>query len=501
MRFKAGLLLTGGMLVLILGGMGIGTFRQSVMTVQGAPLEQSAPSAETTAAFAKGGCAGCHSIPGVPNAVGLVGPDLSSIGLDGETRKPGVSTEEYILESMKSPNAFIAPQCPTGECPENVMLPNLGEKLTSNEMDLIVAHLLTLTGEGEFQVPDYQLVPIEIVRPPETEGESFHDPPIIYQDAQVLLGKYMFFDPRLSGDAGISCATCHNPEIAWTDGEALNQGYPGTAYFRNAPTVMNTAFRSYLYWDGRMDGLDMPTLVRDHLTEAHFMNTDGRLMVERVKQVPEYVQLFQDTYGSNPSFGGILGAITAYVGSLNSGMSAYDEYLNGDEEALSEAAIAGLELFEGKAGCEDCHSGLTFSDDEFYVLNVPDNQEIWSDPLRHISFRRFFRLFGVPNYRNLASDPGLYALTKQDADWGAFRTAPLREVAETAPYMHNGTFTTLDEVVRFYNDGAADGQPLELSADEISQLVAFLESLSSELAEVEPPELPDYQLRPLGDNQ
>ncbi len=501
MRFKVGLFLFGGVLVLVLGGIGFGSFRQSVMTVQGAPLVQSVPDAQTAAAFAKGGCAGCHTIPGVPNAVGLVGPDLSSIGIDGETRQPGMSAEEYLRESIISPNAFIAPQCPTGGCPENVMLPNLVEKLTSEELDLILAHLLTLTGEGEFQIPEYELVPIDIVRPPETVGETFHEPPTIYDDAQVLLGKYMFFDPRLSGDAGISCVTCHNPEMAWTDGAALNQGYPGTAYFRNASTVMNTAFRSYLYWDGRMDGLDMPTLVRDHLTEAHFMNTDGRLMVERVKQVPEYVQLFQDAYGSNPSFGGILKAITAYVQSLNSGMSAYDAYLGGDEGAISEAAIAGLELFEGKAGCASCHTGLTFSDDEFYVLDVPENQEIWSDPLRHISFRRFFRLFGVPNYRNLTSDPGLYALTKEDEEWGAFRTAPLREVAQTAPYMHNGFFTTLEEVVRFYNDGAVDGQPLELSDDEITQLVAFLENLSSELPEVEPPELPDYQLRPLGDNR
>jgi cytochrome c peroxidase len=411
-----------------------------------------------------------------------------------------MSAEDYIRESIVDPSAFIAPQCPSGECPENVMLPNLVEKLTPSEMDLIVAHLVSLQGEGEFQAPEYELVPIEIVRPPETAGETFLEPPTIYEDAQVLLGKYLFFDPRLSGDAGISCATCHDPEMTWADGEALNRGYPGTAYFRNAPTVLNTAFRSYLYWDGRMDGLDMPTLVRDHLTEAHFMNTDGRLMVERVKQVPEYVQLFQDAYGSNPSFGGILRSITAYVQSLNSGLSAYDQFLSGDEP-LSEDALAGLELFEGKAGCVDCHSGLTFSDDEFYVLNVPDNQEVWSDPLRHISFRRFFRLFGVPNYRNLASDPGLYALTKDDTEWGAFRTAPLREVAKTAPYMHNGIFSTLDEVMRFYNDGIAGGQPLELSDDEIAQLVAFLESLSSELPEVEPPILPDYQLRQLGDNQ
>jgi cytochrome c peroxidase len=197
----------------------------------------------------------------------------------------------------------------------------------------------------------------------------------------------------------------------------------------------------------------------------------------------------------------VLRAITAYVQSLNSGLSPYDEYLNVDETALSEEALAGLELFEGKAGCDNCHSGPTFSDDEFYVLEMPENSQVWSDPLRHVTFRRFFRLFGVPNYRNLTSDPGLYALTKEDADWGAFRTAPLREVAQTAPYMHNGVFATLEEVISFHNGGMVDDQPLELDEVEITQLVAFLESLSSELPDVEPPELPDYQLRPVGDNR
>ncbi len=501
MRVKVGLITLAGVLVLVLAGYGIGNSIQAVSPAHGAPHIQSIADAETTAAFTKGGCGGCHTIPGVPNAMGLVGPNLTSIGLDGETRKTDMTGEDYIIESILDPAAFIAPNCPSGPCPENVMLPNLADKLSKEELDLVVEHLLTLTGEGEYQVPAYELVPIEILRPPETEIETFAEPPTTYDDAQVLLGKYLFFDPRLSGDGGLSCATCHLPEFAWTDGEQLNQGYPGTQFFRNAQSVINTAFRSYLYWDGRMDGDDMQTLVRDHLTEAHFMNSDGRLMVERVKQVPEYVQLFQEAYGRNPSFGGVLGAISAYVQSLNSGMSPYDAYLAGDESALSENAVAGLELFEGKAGCVNCHSGLTFSDDNFYVLGVPENSLVWTDPLRHISFRRFFRLFGVPNYRNLASDPGLYALTKEDPDWGAFRTAPLREVAHTAPYMHNGVFGSLEEVVAFHNGGSGDGQDLELSTLEISQLVAFLESLSSELPDVELPELPGYQLRPVGDNR
>ena len=454
------------------------------------------PDADAAAAFAKAGCAGCHTIPGVANAVGQVGPDLSAIGSEADTRKDSLDAEAYLHESIVDPQAFIAPQCPNGDCPENVMLPNIAERLTDDEISSIVDYLIALKGDGVADVPLFELVPIEVVRPAETETEPFAEPPKTYDDAQVLIGKYLFFDPRLSGDATQSCASCHQPELAYTDGEALNRGYTGTGYFRNAPTVMNTVFNDgYLYWDGRLDALDMPTTVRDHITEAHFMNSDGRLMVERVKQVPEYVQLFEEAYGSGPSFGKVLGSLTAYVHSLNSGVSPYDAYVAGDDDALSEDAIAGLALFEDN--CASCHSGPIFTDNEFYNIGVPENGEIWADPLRHITFRRFFRQLGVPNYRALTADAGLFAVTKDDDDFGAFRTAPLREVAQTAPYMHNGVFDTLDTVVEFYNDSL----DLDLSSAEMAELVAFLESLSSDLPEVEPTEQPAYQLRPLGDNR
>jgi cytochrome c peroxidase len=169
----------------------------------------------------------------------------------------------------------------------------------------------------------------------------------------------------------------------------------------------------------------------------------------------------------------------------------------GDENALSADQIAGLELFNGEAGCVECHSGPAFTDNNFYVHDVSENMEIWTDPLRHISFRRFFRQLGVPNYRALENDPGLFALTKEQDDLGAFRTAPLREIGRTAPYMHNGIFETLEDVVDFYNDK----NDLGLSSTEVDQLVTFLESLSSEPVTVEIPTLPDYQLRTLGDNR
>jgi len=457
-----------------------------------APAPQQDADPATAQAFTRGGCAACHTIPGVPGAAGLVGPNLAAIGTDASTRISGLSAEGYLRQSILEPAAFIAPVCPNGDCPANVMPPNLSERLAGSDLDLIVAYLLTLTGEGEFVPLAYDLVPIEIVRPPEASITPFAEPPKTYGDAEVLLGKYLFFDPRLSGDGGISCATCHQPDKAWTDGLALSAGYPGTLYFRNTQTVLNTVYnQGYLYWDGRMDGTDMPTLMRDHLTEAHFMNMDGRLMTERVKQVPEYVQLFQDAYESKPSFGKILNALTAYVYSLNSTPSAYDT------GTLSPDAQAGLEWFTGKAGCATCHSGDTFSDGNFYALGVPENTDIWADPLRHITFRRFFRLFGVPNYAELETDPGLAALTGWEEDWGAFRTAPLRELVHTAPYMHNGVFATLEEVVQFYNQS----MQLELTGEEIGQIVAFLESLSTELPEVEVPALPGYQLRTLGDNR
>ncbi|HFC12443.1 MAG TPA: c-type cytochrome, partial [Anaerolineae bacterium] len=377
------------------------------------------PDADTQSAFAQAGCTGCHTIPGIPNAFGQVGPDLSAIGSAAASRVDGLDAEAYIRQSIQDPSAFIAPECPNGACPENVMPPNMGERLGAENLELVVNYLLTLQGEGVVTAA-YELDPIKIIRPAETANTPFAEPPKTYEDAKVLLGKYLFFDPRLSADATVSCATCHNPDLAFTEGSALSQGYTGTGYFRNTPTLMNSAFYDRLYWDGRMDGSDMPTLVRDHITEAHFMANDGRLMTERIKQVPEYVKLFEDAWGSGPSFGGILKSITAYVQSLNTGATPYDLYMAGDKSALSEDAIAGLELFD--ANCATCHSGNLFTDGEFYATGVPENGNIWAEPLRHITFRRFTRQLGVPNYRNLVADPGLFALTKADEDMGVFRT-------------------------------------------------------------------------------
>jgi len=324
---------------------------------------------------------------------------------------------------------------------------------------------------------------------------------------QVELGKLLFFDPRLSGDGSTSCDSCHDPAKGWGDGNPLSTGYPGSEYFRNAQTLRNAGRYRRNYWDGRMSGADLPTLVRDHLTEAHFMQVDGRLITERLKQVPEYVERFQGAFGAEPSFGRTLTAVAVFVKTLSSRNAPIDRYLAGDRAALSTEARQGLELFQGKAGCIRCHSGSLLSDESFQALGVPANPDIFANPLRHITFRRFFRTLGAPGVERYQDDPGLYGVTKAKADWGKFRTPSLREVSHTAPYTHNGSLATLEDVVAFYDRGGGPHpnksplvKPLGLSAEERRALVEFLKALSGDPLVIERPDLPDYRPRALGKN-
>lgn len=321
------------------------------------------------------------------------------------------------------------------------------------------------------------------------------------------LGRWLFFDPRISGDGLVSCASCHVTDQAWTDGAELSAGYTGTLYFRNTPTLLNSSQMPVFDWDGRFASGDMTSLVRDHLVEAHFMNMDGRLLIERLRQVPEYEQGFNEVYGGDPSFGRALSALAAFVGTLNSENHPYQRHLDGEQTALSAEALEGLAIFEGKGNCSQCHSGPLLSDGDFHALGVPENADIYQNPLRHITFRRFLRGFGVNDYANLRQDIGLGALTLEPTDRGKFRTPSLLEVSRTAPYMHNGTLGSLDEVVGFYDAGGGEGlnrdsrlQPLGLSERERDSLVVFLRSLGSEESAFEAPLLPAYQPRALGDN-
>lgn len=459
-----------------------------------------APS-DVIAALNLGGCGGCHRIAGVPGADGQVGPDLSDIGAVAGQRRDGYSAREYLRESITAPDAFIAPDGTEDEYPAGVMLQSFAESLSGNDIEAIVDYLAGLGVDQPGDSPTRQ-VKLSRQAPPESVLQPPAELPQVADEVEkIALGRYLFFDRRLSANNSLACATCHRPEHAFSDGQQLSRGYPSTKLFRNTPSLVNAGYRSDYFWDGRIG--DLPSVVRDHITEAHFMAMDGRLMVQRLIQVPAYAELFQEIYGDEPSFGKVLDALAAYVASLNSASTPYDRFLDGDRDALSEEATAGLALFRGKAGCARCHQGPLLSDGSFHHLDVPAVGDLLDDPRREVTFRRFFRVLGVPAYRHLDGDPGRYAVTLDEDDRGKFRTPSLREVAHTAPYMHNGSLKTLRQVARFYNAGggpgqSADLQPLGLSERQVDQLVAFLQALGNEPIELDPPELPDYDVFPLG---
>jgi cytochrome c peroxidase len=325
------------------------------------------------------------------------------------------------------------------------------------------------------------------------------------KEAMIELGKYLFFDTRLSGDWGVSCASCHDPAKGWGDGAPLSKGYPSTEYFRNSPTLFNTAHKKTFLWDGRLAGNDMGTLVRDMITEAHTMNADGRIVQERMKQVPEYVALWEKAFGAgkDPYGPSTFNVVGEFVKTLNSQNAPIDKYLKGDESALSAEAKEGLALFRGKAGCVACHNGPILSDGKRHRTGVPEHPDVLGNPLRTITLLRHYATSGMPNYMNARTDVGFYAISKDPADMGRFATPSLRELKHTAPYMHNGVFATLPAVVDFYDKGGGQGgalKPLNLSDAEKASLVAFLESLSGDPPSVQAPKIPDFKLREFGKN-
>jgi len=301
--------------------------------------------------------------------------------------------------------------------------------------------------------------------------------------ARAELGKRLFFDKRLSGDASLSCASCHQPDKAFTDGLPLSDAYPGSKGFRNTPTLMNTALRKNWFHDSRI-GTNLNDVTRENITEDYIMNMDMRLMQERLKQDPVYVELFKKAGLGEPSNGGARKAIPEYMKTLISRNSPFDK------GEMSPAAKRGFELFKGKARCASCHTGPLFTDDKAHNIGVPENPDIWADPMRHMTFTAYASFLGVENYMNIRRDVGAHILRHKvdGSDIGTFRTPTLRELKYTAPYMHNGTFETLFEVVSFYNQGGGQDpakdpliKPLGLTYGEQQDLVAFLESLSGDL--------------------
>lgn len=309
-------------------------------------------------------------------------------------------------------------------------------------------------------------------------------------EEKIALGRMLFFDARLSGDGSTSCASCHLPQHGWSHGDALAPGYPGHRLWRNNPTVLNAAYFKRLMWDGTLDSLEIQAR---SAMQAPVEGNGKAFMVEmRLRLIPEYVARFRRVFGGEwPRLDDAWRAIAAFERTVVSDprQVPFDRYLAGDQNALSNAARRGLALFEGKAGCIRCHHGALATDEDFHALGVPRQPLFDSNPLVQIAVRWQNRQRDVPRavYRNLDEDLGRYYRTRDPADIGKFRTPSLRELKYTAPYMHNGVFATLREVVDFFDAGGGEIpnkspllKPLGLTGEEKGDLVAFLEALSME---------------------
>jgi cytochrome c peroxidase len=278
---------------------------------------------------------------------------------------------------------------------------------------------------------------------------------------KVELGRLLFFDKRMSKNNTIACASCHIPSIAFTDGQPVSTGIHRLQGGRSAPASINRVFTKAQFWDGRAATLEDQSIGPFvNPVEHGFINHDE--MVQKLKGMDGYRRLFKDAFGSDITIEAVGKAIASFQRTILSGNSPADKFdVGGDQQALSEEAQRGLTLFRGKARCTRCHSGFNFSDEKFHNIGI--------------------------GWDTNTVDLGRYMETKNPEDIGAFKTPTLREISRTAPYMHDGRFGSLEEVVNFYNQGGIKNPhldntiiPLELTAEEKHDLVAFLRSLNGE---------------------
>lgn len=311
--------------------------------------------------------------------------------------------------------------------------------------------------------------------------------------AKWELGRQLYFDPRVSLDGTVSCATCHNPEKGWTDQLRTSVGIDGQTGARNAPTVLNTAYGKIMFWDGRAPSLEGQA--QGPIQNSIEMGKQSyQEIVERLRTIPGYREPFRKVFGTDVTLDGMAKAIATFERTALSGNSQYDQYQSGEFAALGDSEKRGMILFglrphpddefaaEGvelqKAKCTLCHVGFNFTDDQFHNIGVGFNPET-----------RAFH------------DLGRWAVTpigaKYDGDRGAFKTPTCRDLVATAPYMHDGSEATLLDVVKYYNRGGTpndaldkDIKPLKLTDQEVADVVAFLEALTGEPRKVDLPTLP-----------
>ena len=289
---------------------------------------------------------------------------------------------------------------------------------------------------------------------------------------KIELGKQLYFDKRLSRDNTVSCATCHDPELGWSNNAAFATGIEGQVGGRSSPTIVNSGYQYFQFWDGRAQQLEGQALGPIGNPIEMDMKLDD--LVEKLNAIPGYRAQFQKVFGTDVTTEGIAHAIASFERTVLSGDAPYDRFEAGDKGALSQAAQRGMEIFFNKANCSACHAGSNFTDGAFHNIGIGMEAK---DP-----------------------DLGRFVVTQLEGDRGSFKTPTLREIARTAPYMHDGRFKTLAEVIDFYAKGGTPNPqldegifPLKLSDEEKADLITFLkEGLSStSYPLVKPPTLPE----------
>jgi cytochrome c peroxidase len=280
-------------------------------------------------------------------------------------------------------------------------------------------------------------------------------------NSKATLGKKLFFDTILSKDYSISCASCHKPNFGFADTTAFSKGIYGRLTKRNTPSVLNMSNRPYFFWDGRAATLDEQALMP--IANPDEMGLPIKEAVERLNKNVAYKNLFIKIFGQNPTAKNLGLAIAAFEKTLETGRSKFDLSFD-NKDSLTAQEERGRQLFVGdKAKCFDCHRGDDFTNDDFKNIGLYD-----ADAL---------------------NDKGRYSITNDTTDIGKFKTPGLRNIAITAPYMHDGRFKTLEEVVQYYNNPTAFvtnpvnidssfGKPLGLNIQEKADLVAFLKTLT-----------------------
>jgi cytochrome c peroxidase len=307
-----------------------------------------------------------------------------------------------------------------------VMPPDARPTLTGDEYAKLAAELRIAYAKPPAEWPAPDLEPgvkhdeLGLLPPVEHPKDNPHS------REKVALGKKLFFDPRLSGSGQFSCASCHNPELGWTDGSQQSFGHDRQRTKRNTPSIMGTGYATTLFWDGRATSLE--DQATGPITQSEEMNGSLEAVEKAVNTDPAYKKAFADVFKVDEvTIKEVTQALATFERSVNGGDSGFDRFLRGRKNSMSDAAVRGLHVFRTTGGCLNCHSGPNFSDNLFH-----DN--------------------GISNYGSRAQDLGRYEVTKNPKDVGAFRTMSLRNIERTGPYMHSGFFE-LDEVLRLYNKG------------------------------------------------